>query len=100
MNSSINYTERKDLQIGPFEYAYVLMLMLYAGRAIRFFESPVIKENPIGVLLPVIFSGILAFKWKLYISKEFYALLFVFLLYFFAISVKFYDIQPTFVLTY
>lgn len=100
MNSSFAYSERKDIQIGALEYLYVLMLMLYAGRAIKFFESPVIKENPIGILLPVIFSAILAFKWKLFITKEFYALLFVFMLYFLAISVKFYDIQPSFVVTY
>ncbi|HLP72165.1 MAG TPA: hypothetical protein VK155_04620 [Bacteroidales bacterium] len=99
MVSSLTHTDRK-VETGPLEYAYVLMLMFYAARAIRFFESPLITENPIGVLLPVIFSGIMAFKWKLYITKEFYALLFIFLLYFLAISIKFYDIQPTFVLTY
>lgn len=100
MTYSLPYSEKKDIKIGALEYSYVLMLMLYAGRAIRFFESPVITENPIGVLLPVAFSAVLAFKWKMYITKEFYALLFVFLLYFLAISIKFYDIQPTFLLTY
>src|SRR5512133_1574954 len=100
MTSTLTYTDRKDLQTGPLEYAFVLMLMLYAGRSIHFFESPVIKENPIGILLPVVFSAILAFKWKLFITKEFYVLLFVFMLYFLAISIKFYDLHATFVLTY
>jgi hypothetical protein len=86
--------------IGIFEYIYVLMLMLYAGRSIDFFVSPVITENPIGVLLPVVMSGILAFKWKLFFSPRFFALLFFFAVYFIIVSLKYYDLRPTFVLTY
>lgn len=85
---------------GILEYLYVLMLMLYAGRATTFFESLYITDNPIGVLIPVIFSGVLAFKHKLFFNSRFYVLLFVFALYFIAISIKYYVIQPTFIITY
>ncbi len=85
---------------GAFEYFYVLILMLYAGRSIIFFESQVITSNPIGVILPVILSGILAFKWKLFISPRFFALLFFFAIYFMAVSLKYYDLRPTFLITY
>lgn len=85
---------------GYFEYFYVLILMLYAGRSIRFFESPEITENPVGVLLPVVLSGIMAFKWKLFFSPRFFALLFLFALYFMAVSLKYYDLRPTFIATY
>lgn len=85
---------------GILEYLYVLMLMLYAGRATTFFESLYITDNPIGVLIPVIFSGIIAIKHKLFFTSRFYVLLFAFALYFIAISIKYYVIQPTFIITY
>jgi hypothetical protein len=87
-------------KIGFIDYLYVLMLMLYASRANKFFESPVITENPIGVMIPVIFSAIMAFRWKLFFTVRFYMLLFFFAIYFLAVSIKYYTIQPTFLLTY
>lgn len=95
-----NIAGKPEPGIGTFEYIYVLMLMLYAGRSIIFFESPSITENSLGVLLPVIMSSVLAFRWRLIFTKEFYALLFLFALYFLAISIKFYVIQPSFIITY
>lgn len=96
-----SFSPRIPAQVpGLLEYSYVFMLMLYAGRSIIFFESFEIQENPIGVLLPVIFSMIIAFKWKLFINTQFYILLFLFTIYFLAISLKFYDFRPTFLLTY
>lgn len=103
MNLQTSYidTESKSTQkLALIDYLYVLMLMLYASRANKFFESPVITENPIGVMLPVIFSGIMAFRWKLFFTIRFYMLLFFFAVYFLAVSLKFYTIQPSFLLTY
>lgn len=87
-------------KVGLYEYIYVLFLMLYAGRSLIFFERPVITENPVGVILPVILSIMLAFKWKLFLSPRFFALLFFFGVYFLAVSLKYYDLRPTFILTY
>jgi hypothetical protein len=86
--------------IGIFEYIYVVMLVLYAGRSIVFFESPIITENPIGVFLPVAMSGLLALKRRLFFTVEFYLLLFYFLIYFVAVTIKYYEFQPTFIITY
>jgi len=47
-----------------------------------------------------VLSGILAFKWKLFFSPRFFALLFFFALYFLAVSLKYYDLRPTFILNY
>lgn len=94
------YYRSSEQKIGFFEYLFVLMLMLYAGRSVVFFESPVMTENPVGVLLPVVMSAILAFKWKLFISPRFFALLFFFAVYFMIVSLKYYDLRPTFILTY
>ncbi|HLN22188.1 MAG TPA: hypothetical protein VK213_13930 [Bacteroidales bacterium] len=87
-------------KVGFFEYAYVLMLILYAGRSLLFFESPELRTNFFGVLLPVVMSTILAFKWRIMFIPNFYLLLFFFAIYFIAISVKYYEVRPTFLITY
>lgn len=87
-------------EVGFFEYLFVLMMMLYAGRSLMFFESPVITENPVGVILPFILSVVLAFKWRIVFTVEFYVLLLFFTLYFLAISIKYYAIHPSFLVTY
>lgn len=87
-------------KVGWIEYLYVFMLVLYAGRSINLFELIQIKTNPIGVMIPVIFSAFMAFRWKIYFSHRFYLLLFFFALYFIAISIKYYVIQPTYIIAY
>lgn len=92
--------EAGALKPGLLEYIYVLMLILLAGRATSFFESSYIGDNPIWTIIPVIFSGIIAFKWKVFFNAQFYALMFLFAVYFIAVSIKYYVIQPTFLITY
>ena len=87
-------------KISFFEYLFVLMLILYAGRANTFFESGSFTQNTVGVLLPVVLSVILAFKWNVVFDKQFYTLIFFFFIYFLAVSIKYKVIQPTFFLTY
>lgn len=87
-------------KISFFEYLYVFMLIIYAGRANEFFNSTSFTENTIGVLIPILLSGILAFKWKIVFNHRFYLLLLFFGVYFVAVSIKFGDIQPSFLLTY
>lgn len=87
-------------KISFFEYFFVLMLILYAGRANTFFESGSFTQNTVGVLLPVVLSVILAFKWNVVFNKQFYTLIFFFAIYFLAVSIKYKVIQPTFFLTY
>jgi hypothetical protein len=100
LETEINKPLTDSPKLGVLEYLYVLMLILYSGRSIEFFETIQIMSNPAGALLPVIFSGIMAFKWRIYFNVNFYMLLFFFALYFVAVSVKFYVIQPTFLVTY
>lgn len=83
-----------------FEYFYVLMLILYAGRANTFFESESLIENPIGFSLPIILSGILAFKWKIVFNKQFYLLILGFFIYFIAVTIKFSEFRPTIFVKY
>jgi hypothetical protein len=100
---SYSYIETESTgkpKIGFYEYLFVLMMILYAGRSLMFFESPDIAKNPIGVMLPFILSMILAFKWRIVFTVEFYMLLLFFTLYFLAISIKYYAIHPSFLVTY
>ncbi len=89
-----------SLKITFFDYFFVLVLMFYAGRATIFFESISITDNPVGTLIPIVISGLYAFWRKILFNNQFYGLLFVFAIYFIAVSLKFYVIQPTFIITY
>jgi hypothetical protein len=87
-------------KISFFEYLYVFMLVLYAGRGNEFFNSTSFTENTIGVFIPILFSGILAFRWRIIFNQNFYLLLLFFSIYFVAVSIKYGDFQPSFLLTY
>jgi hypothetical protein len=87
-------------RISIYDYFYVLMLMLYASRSNIYFESGSFTGNFIGVMLPVVLAGITGFKWKVIYTKQFYFIVLLFVLYFLAASIKYYIIQPTFLLTY
>jgi hypothetical protein len=87
-------------RISSLEYLFVLVLIIYAGHAIRFVVSFSISENPLGSFIPILFSGILALKWRIVFNKQFYILIFSYLIYFAAISIKYNEIRPTFFLNY
>lgn len=89
-----------SLKPSVFEYLFVFMLILYAGRSNKFFESGSITENPIGVILPVILSGILALRWRVVYNIQFYILVACFFIYFLGISIKYNEVQPSFFLVY
>ncbi|HEY5123881.1 MAG TPA: hypothetical protein VIK14_09120 [Ignavibacteria bacterium] len=82
-----------------FDYLFVFVLIIYAGRA-NTFVSESFKENPIGILLPIVLSCILAIRWEIIFSKQFYILIFCYFIYFIAISIKYSGIHPTIFLNY
>ena len=87
-------------RIAFFEYLFVLMLILYAGKGNTFFLSQSPTDNPIGFILPVILSGLLALRWRVIYDYKFYLLIFGFTAYFVAVSIKYKEIQPTFFIHY
>jgi hypothetical protein len=94
-------SESNDSQrISFFEYMVVFVLIIYAGRANTFVESVSFKDNPVGVFIPILLSGILAIKWRVKFDYRFYLLIFGLAIYFLAISIKYSVIQPTFFLVY
>jgi len=83
-----------------FEYLFVMMLILYAGRGNTFFESGSFIDNPVGVSLPIMLSVILAIKWRITFNKQFYLLILCFFIYFIAITFKYGEFRPTIFLIY
>jgi hypothetical protein len=81
-------------RISYFEYLFVLMLILYAGRGNIFFTSGSFNENPIGVILPVVLSGILVLIRKVKFNIQFIVLIYLFICYFLAVSIKYNEIHP------
>lgn len=87
-------------QITFFEYLCVFILIIYAGRANLFFDSSSVKNNPAGFIMPILLSGILALRWKVKFDSHFFGLLFGFLIYFLAVSIKYKSIHPTLLVDY
>jgi len=83
-----------------FDYLFVFVLIIYAGRANTFVESGSLKDNIAGFLLPVILSAILAIRWKVKFDQNFFLLIWGFSVYFIAISIKVGEIHPSFFLHY
>ena len=100
--SSINFSTRGNdtKSISFFDYLFVFVLVIYAGRANIFAESGSFKENAIGVLIPIALSGIMALRWKVLFDLKFYLLIFGFTIYFLGISAKYTEFHPTFFLNY
>ena len=96
-----HYTSTTSKQkLSFFEYLYVLVLIIYAAHANRYVVSFSIIENPLWFSVPIILSGILFLKWGCVFNKQLYLLILGFFLYFFAISIKYHEIRPTFFLNY
>jgi hypothetical protein len=87
-------------RISFYEYLIVFVLIIYAGRANTFVESESFTKNPIGALLPLALTGFLAIKWRVQFERSFFILIACFTIYFVAISVKYGEIQPTFLLIF
>jgi len=89
-----------SVKISFFEIFYVLMLIFYAGRGNTFFASISLTENPFGLLLMIVLSGILAIKHRIVFNNKIYLLILCFFIYFIAVTVKYGEFRPTIFLTY
>ena len=85
-------------RISFFEYFFIFILIIYTGHANRYVVSTSILENPIWYGLIIILGGILALRWRIVFNKQFYLLIFCYLIYFIAISIKFHEFRPSFFL--
>jgi hypothetical protein len=82
------------------EYFFVFVLIIYSGHALKIFTSTSILDNPFWVMIPVLLGGIIALKWNIVFNKQIWLLTFGFLIYFFAISVKFHEFRPSYFINF
>ena len=96
----IETSKESNIGISFFEYFFVFVLIIYAGRSNTFVEKISIVENPIGTFIPILLSSLLAIKWRIVFNKQFSILIICLLIYFIAISIKYHEIRPTIFLDY
>ncbi len=102
----MNYTSYYSLdgispatrKISFFEYLFIFTLIIYTGHANKYVVSTSILDNPIWYGLIIIMGGILAIRWRIVLNKQFYLLIFAYLIYFVAISIKFHEFRPSYFL--
>lgn len=82
------------------DYFFVFVLIIYSAHALEFFTSISILDNPFWVMIPVTISGIIALKWRIVFNKQIWLLVLGFLIYFFAISVKFHEFRPSYFINF
>ena len=88
-------------RISSVNYLYVLVLIIYGGRANTFVQSKSIGiEQITSILLPIIFSIILTIRWKVKFNSKFFSLIFGLIIYFLAVSLKYQHFYPTVFLNY
>jgi hypothetical protein len=83
-----------------FEYLLIFIFVFYAGQANAAVAPLSFGQNPIGAFLPVILCGLLIYRNRVVFESRFFLALFGLFLYFIAISIKYREIHPTFMLTY
>ncbi len=98
INNSVNAVNSKKLSF--LEYLFVFVIVIYAGRGNIYFASLSIIKYPFWISIPIILSGIMALKWRLEFTANFYLLILLFFTYFIGITVKYNEIRPTFFLNY
>lgn len=94
----VNGVSSEPVKLSFFEYFYIFTLIIYTGHANKYVGSTSILDNPFWFSLIIILGGILALKWRIVFNKQFYLLIFGYLIYFVAISIKFHEFRPTFFL--
>lgn len=87
-----------NVRVSFFDYFYIFTLIIYTAHANKYVVSTSILDNPIWYSFLILLGGILALKWRIVFNKQFYILIFGYLIYFVAISIKFHEFRPTFFL--
>lgn len=86
--------------VGLFEYFVVLVLIFYVGMANELFLFHTFKDNPLTFFVPVLLSGILILKHRIQFNRNFYLLVFLYMFYFIAITIKYKTLYPSLLIQY
>jgi hypothetical protein len=83
--------------INRIDYLFVLVLVIYAGKATTFTRAIDYWDNVIGLLLPVVFSAYMAYRKRVsFFSKKFLYLIICYTIYFIATTIKYQTFHPRF----
>lgn len=82
------------------EYFVVLVLIFYVGNANSLVLFSSFREQPLVFFVPVILSGILLLKHRIPFNSNFYLLIFGYLIYLIALTIKFKTFYPSFLVHY
>lgn len=101
-NDKVNYRPYRagvdSVRVSFFDYFYVLTLIIYTAHANKYVVSTSLLDNPVWYSIMILLAVIMALKWRIVFNKQFYVLIFGYLIYFVAISIKFHEFRPTFFL--
>jgi len=86
--------------VGLFEYFVVLVLIFYVGFANELFLFHTFKDKPLTFFVPVLLCGILVLKHRVQFNRNFFLLIFFYLLYFIAITIKYNKVYPSLFVQY
>ncbi len=86
--------------IGLFEYLVVLVLILYLSNANRLVLFHSFTEQPLIFFIPVLLSGILVLKHNIKFNKNFFLLIFFYMFYVIAITIKYRNFYPSLLIHY
>jgi hypothetical protein len=100
-----NLTEKKTAesttqQVPFFEYFLIFIFIMYAGQSNGAVFPISFAHNPIGAIIPLVLCGILVLRTGIIFNKKFFVLLFGVFIYFVAISIKYREIHPFFLVYY
>lgn len=91
---------KKPDNVGLFEYIVVFILILYVGNANRLVLFTSFTEQPVVFFIPVLLAGILVLKHGISFNRNFFLLIFFYLFYLMAITIKYKAFYPSFLAHY
>jgi len=102
MINTVRYKSNTGIKsnIGLLEYVVLLVLIIYVGNANRLVLFSSFREQPLVFFIPVILSSIFLLKHRIQFNRNFYLLIFFYLIYFFALTIKYKTFYPSFLVHY
>lgn len=95
-----NATPINQKRVSFFEYFLVFVLIIYSGHANKFVAEGSNLGSPIWFLIPVVLAGFLIIRRRIPFNWQFYLLIFCFLIYFIAVTIKYGELRPKYFLNY
>lgn len=87
-------------KVGYLEYFVIFIMIIFLGNANSLVLLSSVTETPLVFLVLLVLSGILLLRHRVPFNKNFYLLIFCYVVYFLALTIKFKTFYPTFLIHY